>query len=186
MATVETVNGPVDVDELGLTLIHEHFRATDEATRFQFPHMYDEAAEWEAAMADANGVKSHGVRTVVEPSAMFLHRDAAFSRRVADESEDQPDQNGCIGPVLQERPQAEREREQKRQPAPLGRRGKAEAEAGEEEEQVGDQPHDRLIPGRAEVESRLSKAGQPGLEPGITGFGDRGVIQFCYCPLGRS
>ena len=86
MATVETVNGPVDVEELGLTLIHEHFRTTDEATRFQFPHLYDEDAEWEAAMADANGVKGHGVRTVVEPSAMFLHRDAAFSKRVADES----------------------------------------------------------------------------------------------------
>ena len=86
MATVETVNGPVDLEDLGFTLIHEHFRATDEAMRFQFPHLYDEDAEWEAAMADANGVKSHGVRTIVEPSAMFLHRDVAFSKRVADES----------------------------------------------------------------------------------------------------
>ena len=86
MATVETTRGPVDVDELGLTLIHEHFRATDEATRFQFPHLYDEDAEWEAAMSDASAVKGHGVATVVEPSAMFLHRDARFSSRVADES----------------------------------------------------------------------------------------------------
>jgi phosphotriesterase-related protein len=84
--TVETVNGPIDVDELGLTLIHEHFRATDEAARFQFPHLYDEQAEWEVALADANAVKRHGVRTVVEPSAIFLNRDAAFSKRVADES----------------------------------------------------------------------------------------------------
>ena len=44
MATVESVNGPIDVEELGLTLIHEHFRVTDEATRFQFPHLYDEQA----------------------------------------------------------------------------------------------------------------------------------------------
>jgi phosphotriesterase-related protein len=86
LATVQTVNGPVDLNELGPTLIHEHFRTTDEATRFQFPHLYDEAAEWESAISDANAVKGHGVRTVVEPSAMFLHRDAAFSKRVADES----------------------------------------------------------------------------------------------------
>src|SRR5215207_9166936 len=86
MASVETVNGPVDLEDLGLTLIHEHFKATDEAFRFQFPHMYDEDAEWETAIADANAVKGHGVRTVVEPSAMFLTRDAAFSKRVADES----------------------------------------------------------------------------------------------------
>jgi phosphotriesterase-related protein len=86
MPTVETVHGPIDADQLGRTLIHEHFRTTDEAARLQFPHMYDEDAEWAAAMADANGVKSHGIVTVVEPSAMFLHRDAAFSKRVADEA----------------------------------------------------------------------------------------------------
>jgi phosphotriesterase-related protein len=86
MAAVETVNGPIDVDELGVTLIHEHFRAADEATRFQFPHLYDEPAEWDAAISDANAVKGHGVATVVEPSAMWLTRDAAFSKRVADES----------------------------------------------------------------------------------------------------
>jgi phosphotriesterase-related protein len=86
LATVETVNGPVDLEELGLTLIHEHFRTTDEATRFQFPHLYDEAAEWAAAMSDATAISGHGVQTVVEPSAMFLHRDAAFSKRVADAS----------------------------------------------------------------------------------------------------
>ena len=86
MPHVETTGGSIDVEDLGLTLIHEHFRTTDEATRFQFPHLYDEQAEWEAAIADANAVKGHGVRTVVEPSAMFLARDAAFSKRVADES----------------------------------------------------------------------------------------------------
>jgi predicted metal-dependent phosphotriesterase family hydrolase len=81
MPTVETVNGPVDVEDLGLTLIHEHFRATDEAGRMQFPHLYDEQGEWEAAISDANAVKGHGVQTVVEPSAMFLNRDAAERAR---------------------------------------------------------------------------------------------------------
>jgi phosphotriesterase-related protein len=86
MPSVETVNGPVDVEELGRTLIHEHFRATDEGVRHQFPHLYDEEEEWQNAIADANAVREHGIRTVVEPSALFLHRDAAFSKRVADES----------------------------------------------------------------------------------------------------
>jgi phosphotriesterase-related protein len=86
MAAVETVHGPIDVDQLGLTLIHEHFRAADEGVRFQFPHLYDEQEEWDRALADAHAVKSHGVVTVVEPSALFLTRDAAFSKRVADAS----------------------------------------------------------------------------------------------------
>jgi phosphotriesterase-related protein len=86
MPAVETVHGPIDVEELGLTLVHEHFKATDEAGRRQFPHLYDDQAEWDAAISDANAVRGHGVATVVEPSAMFLNRDAAFSKRVADES----------------------------------------------------------------------------------------------------
>jgi phosphotriesterase-related protein len=86
MPTVETTRGPIDAEDLGRTLVHEHFRTVDEAVRFQFPHLYDEAAEWEAAIADADAVKEHGIQTVVEPSAMFLNRDAAFSKRVADES----------------------------------------------------------------------------------------------------
>ena len=72
MPAVETTGGPVDVEELGLTLIHEHFRAADEAGRFQFPHLYDDQAEWDVAISDANAVVSHGVKTVVEPSAMLL------------------------------------------------------------------------------------------------------------------
>jgi phosphotriesterase-related protein len=86
MPAVETVNGPIDVEELGFTLIHEHFRTVDEGVRFQFPHLYDEQAEWDASLADANAVRGHGVVTVVEPSALFLNRDAAYSKRVADES----------------------------------------------------------------------------------------------------
>jgi phosphotriesterase-related protein len=86
LPAVETVNGPIDVQELGFTLIHEHFRTADEGVRFQFPYLYDEQAEWDAAIADANAVKGHGVKTVVEPSALFLTRDAAFSKRIADES----------------------------------------------------------------------------------------------------
>jgi phosphotriesterase-related protein len=86
MATVESVNGPLELDQLGPTLIHEHFRSTDEALRMQFPHLYDEDAEWEAAITDARAVAGHGIKTVVEPSAMFLTRDARFSKRVADES----------------------------------------------------------------------------------------------------
>jgi phosphotriesterase-related protein len=86
MATVESVSGPIDVDELGTTLIHEHFRFRDEGAAFQWPHLYDEKDEMEKALADARGVMSHGVKTVVDPNAMTGSRDARFSKRVADET----------------------------------------------------------------------------------------------------
>ena len=60
MPTVETVTGPVDADELGLTLVHEHFRFADEALRFQFPRLYDEQAEWEAASANPSILETTG------------------------------------------------------------------------------------------------------------------------------
>src|SRR5215208_1993323 len=86
MATVESVSGPIDVEELGTTLIHEHFRFRDEGAAMQWPHLYDEQDEIDKALADARGVMSHGVKTVVDPNAMTGSRDARFSKRVADES----------------------------------------------------------------------------------------------------
>jgi phosphotriesterase-related protein len=86
MATVETVGGPIDADELGRTLIHEHFRARDEAVTVQFPHVRDEDAEMELALEQARAVVEHGVRTVADPAAMFLSRDVRHLQRVAGEA----------------------------------------------------------------------------------------------------
>jgi phosphotriesterase-related protein len=84
MATVETVNGRIDVDELGLTLIHEHFFSSDEAVTAQWPHVREHDREFELAVESAEAVKRHGVKTVVEPTAMLLGRDARASKRLAD------------------------------------------------------------------------------------------------------
>jgi phosphotriesterase-related protein len=86
MATVETTGGRIDVEELGLTLIHEHFFSSDEAVSAQWPHARDQDQEFELAMESAQAVKGHGVRTVVEPTAMLLGRDVQASRRLAEES----------------------------------------------------------------------------------------------------
>jgi phosphotriesterase-related protein len=86
MAEVQTVTGPVDASELGKTLIHEHFRGRDEAVAHQWPHVYDEAEEWDACMAAAEALKQHGVKTVVEPTAMLLGRNAALLQRIAQET----------------------------------------------------------------------------------------------------
>jgi phosphotriesterase-related protein len=86
MPQVQTVTGPVDAGELGLTLIHEHFRGRDESTVFQWPHLHDEEAEYAEALEMARAVQSHDVRTVVEPTAMMLGRDVPFLIRLARET----------------------------------------------------------------------------------------------------
>ena len=86
MASVEGVNGPIDADELGLTLIHEHFFSGDEAVTAQWPHVRDREQEWSLALESAEAVKSHGVKTVVEPTAMMLGREVSVLQKLASET----------------------------------------------------------------------------------------------------
>jgi phosphotriesterase-related protein len=86
LATVESVTGPIEADDLGVTLIHEHFRTRDDANAVQFPHLYDEDALYAAGVEAARGALDRGVKTVVEPTAMFLSRDVRFMERIAKET----------------------------------------------------------------------------------------------------
>jgi len=86
MPSVETVQGAVDAQDLGLTLVHEHVRFRDEAVAEQWPDRYDEQAELDAALEAVNAAKGHGVRTIVDPTAMFGGRDVRFMKHVAEET----------------------------------------------------------------------------------------------------
>jgi phosphotriesterase-related protein len=83
---VETVSGPVDTGELGVTLAHEHLRFCDEAVEANWPGRYDREAEFAAAVEQVRAAQGHGVKTIVEPTAMFGGRDVHFMKRVADET----------------------------------------------------------------------------------------------------
>jgi len=86
MASIESVTGPIDADELGPTLIHEHYRARDDANALQWPHLYDEEALYSVAVEAAKGALDRGIKTIGEPTAMFLGRDIRFIERVAREA----------------------------------------------------------------------------------------------------
>jgi phosphotriesterase-related protein len=94
---VETVTGPVEVEELGATLVHEHLQARDEAVLAQWPHAGTIAEEEPLREVDADGafdIASRlasrlielGVTTICDPSAMFLGRNVHFMRRVAEQT----------------------------------------------------------------------------------------------------
>jgi phosphotriesterase-related protein len=84
MPVVQTTAGPIDASAMGRTLCHEHLLSVSEAVRFQFPHLHDAEAEFEAAVTQVRGAMAHGVRTIVDPACMDLGRDARFARRVAE------------------------------------------------------------------------------------------------------
>jgi phosphotriesterase-related protein len=87
MGTVESVTGPLELDELGVTLIHEHLCFRDEATAIQWPHLYDEDALHTAAVEAATGALGVGVKTLVDPTAMYGGRDIRLMERVARETD---------------------------------------------------------------------------------------------------
>jgi phosphotriesterase-related protein len=95
MATIETVTGSVDAADLGTTLIHEHLRTRDEAVHEQWPQAKasggiperEHAGDgYDAAIEVATAAVELGVRTICDPTAMFLGRDVGFMRRVAEET----------------------------------------------------------------------------------------------------
>jgi phosphotriesterase-related protein len=95
MGSVETVAGPIDADELGRTLIHEHLVFRDEAVALQWPHLAPIAPDPDnpepadflgPALACARAVQEHGVRTLCDPTAMFGGRDVGIAQRVSEET----------------------------------------------------------------------------------------------------
>jgi phosphotriesterase-related protein len=86
MASVESVTGPIDLDDLGTTLIHEHLKVRSEPSGEQYPHLYDEDDAFRRSTEQARAVMEQGVKTVVDPSCMYLGRDIDFMRRVAEET----------------------------------------------------------------------------------------------------
>jgi len=86
MAEVQTVQGAIDEADLGIVLAHEHVRFRDEAVAEEFPSRYDEQLELDAALLHVRAAAAHGVRTIVDPTAMFGGRDVRFMKRVADET----------------------------------------------------------------------------------------------------
>lgn len=86
MPTIETTAGPIEDSELGRTLGHEHLLSSSEATRAQFPHLYDRELEHQLALDAVRAAMAHGVKTIVDPCVQDLGRDIRYMAQVAEET----------------------------------------------------------------------------------------------------
>jgi phosphotriesterase-related protein len=84
MAQVETVRGPVDVDSLGCTLMHEHVFVLNEEVRQNYPADWSEDDRVDAAIGKLNALAARGCQTIVDPTVLGLGRDIRRILRVAD------------------------------------------------------------------------------------------------------
>jgi phosphotriesterase-related protein len=79
MGTVETVRGPVDVGELGRTLMHEHVLIIEPEALQNWGHAFgpcywDEEERVADAIAKLQRLRDAGIRTLVDPTAPGLGR----------------------------------------------------------------------------------------------------------------
>ena len=74
VASVETVRGPVDVDDLGTVLMHEHVFVLSEEIRENYPDYWDEDTRVADAVTKLTALKKRGVDTIVDPTVVGLGR----------------------------------------------------------------------------------------------------------------
>ncbi|MCM3726311.1 phosphotriesterase [Neobacillus cucumis] len=86
MKQINSVTGPIEIDRLGKTLVHEHLRTRAESVAVQFPHLYDSDEEYRLAMDQVTAVRDRGIKTIFDPSVMGLDRDVRFMKRVSEDS----------------------------------------------------------------------------------------------------
>ncbi|MGI8711326.1 MAG: phosphotriesterase family protein, partial [Acidimicrobiales bacterium] len=89
MTEVQTVRGPVDSAELGLTYMHEHVFVLTPDVQQNYP---DEWGDEDARVADAierlSALAASGVRTIVDPTVIGLGRYIPRIQRVAEQVPD--------------------------------------------------------------------------------------------------
>ncbi len=83
MPTVNTVLGPVDTDDLGFTLSHEHVGTNAAGLRNTYPEFIDRDGIREQSTDAMRAVYADGVRTVVDVSTFDLGRDIQLMREVS-------------------------------------------------------------------------------------------------------
>jgi phosphotriesterase-related protein len=86
--TVETVSGPVALDDLGRALMHEHVFVMDPEALQNWGHVFgplywDERERVDDAIAKLTRVREAGIRTIVDPTAPGLGRYVPRVREVA-------------------------------------------------------------------------------------------------------
>jgi phosphotriesterase-related protein len=83
MSQVETVRGPVELDDLGTTLMHEHVFVLTEEIRQNYGDTYwDEEVRVADAIEKLRALKDRGVSTIVDPTVIGLGRDIPRIARV--------------------------------------------------------------------------------------------------------
>jgi phosphotriesterase-related protein len=87
MATVETVRGAIEADDLGPTLMHEHVFVLDLEIETNYPGRWDEDVRRADAIAKLREVSTRGVKTLVDLTVLGLGRYVQRVREVVEQTD---------------------------------------------------------------------------------------------------
>lgn len=85
-AEVATVTGPVPVDDLGLTLMHEHVLVLSVGFREAYPQTFSRREILATCVEQLSALREAGVQTIVDHSPYDLGRDVEFLAEASAES----------------------------------------------------------------------------------------------------
>lgn len=86
MTAIQTVQGPVDTDDLGVTLMHEHVFVLTPEVQANYPEEWgDEDVRIAQAVDQLQTAYDAGVRTIVDPTVIGLGRYIPRIQRIAEQ-----------------------------------------------------------------------------------------------------
>jgi phosphotriesterase-related protein len=87
MGTIQTVRGPVDAAQLGVTLMHEHVFVRSREVEENWPTGWDPAVRVRQAVDRLTALKDAGIDTIVDLTVVGLGRDIHLVKEVAEQVE---------------------------------------------------------------------------------------------------
>src|SRR5262249_1971673 len=88
MSTVNTLNGPIDANELGFTLMHEHLVLRSLGVRENWPSAWDHTAIVDEVVRSLRDAVAAGVRTLVDMTTVDLGADVPLLVDIAGQLKD--------------------------------------------------------------------------------------------------
>jgi phosphotriesterase-related protein len=83
MAIIQSASGPLETQDLGFTLMHEHLRISWGGIDSQYPELFDKESELQRAVTLLEDARRVGVHTIVDPAPIDLGRDVALAAEAA-------------------------------------------------------------------------------------------------------
>lgn len=85
MATVDTVTGPIDLDDIGPTLMHEHVFVLSAEILQNFGEYWETDERIADAVTKLTELRSRGITTIVDPTVIGLGRYLPWVQQVAEQ-----------------------------------------------------------------------------------------------------